>query len=135
MSETIYIETSILGYLTARSSNNLLLMANREITQAWWENRRDRFTLYISQIVLDEVARGEAEMATKRLEIVRDFPLLEVNEAVRSLAGQFLTRSNLPSKAADDALHIAVATVYGLNYLLTWNCRHIANAQIQKKLS
>jgi predicted nucleic acid-binding protein len=74
-------------------------------------------------------------MAAKRLEILRDFPLLEVNEAVQSLAVQFLAKSNLPPKAADDALHIAVATVYGLNYLLTWNCKHIANAQIQKKLS
>lgn len=63
------------------------------------------------------------------------FPLLDVNEAVEGLAMQFLAKSNLPPKAADDALHIAVATVYGLDYLLTWNCRHIANAQIQKKLA
>jgi hypothetical protein len=74
-------------------------------------------------------------MATSRLEILRDFPLLEMNKAVQDLAAQFLAKSNLPPKAADDALHIAVSTVYGLNYLLTWNCKHIANAQIQKKLS
>lgn len=135
MSETVYIETSIIGYLTARPSNNLILMANLESTRQWWETRRDRFTLYISQVVLDEVARGDAEIATRRLEILRDFPLLEVSEAVQNLAAQFLTRSNLPPKATDDALHIAAATVYGLDYLLTWNCRHIANAQIQKKLA
>ena len=135
MSETVYIETSIIGYLTARPSNNLILMANLEATRQWWETRRDQFTLYISQVVLDEVARGDAEIATRRLEILRDFPLLEVREAVQNLAAQFLTKSNLPPKAADDALHIAAATVYGLDYLLTWNCRHIANAQIQKKLA
>lgn len=135
MSETVYIETSIVGYLTARPSNNLILMANLEATREWWDTRRDQFTLYISQVVLDEVARGDMEMATRRLEILFDFPLLEVNKAVQNLAAQFLTRSNLPPKAADDALHIAVSTVYGLNYLLTWNCKHIANAQIQKKLS
>lgn len=135
MNETVYIETSIIGYLTARSSNNLILMGNVEATRDWWETRRTQFTLYISQIVLDEVARGDSKIATRRLEILHDFPLLEVNEDVQNLAGQFLTKSNLPPKAADDALHIAVATIYGLDYLLTWNCRHIANAQIQKKLS
>jgi len=135
MNETVYIETSIVGYLTARPSNNLILMANLEATRQWWDTRRAQFTLYISQVVLDEVARGDAEMATKRLEILRDFPLLKVSEAVQNLAVQFLAKSNLPPKAADDALHIAAATVYGLDYLLTWNCRHIANAQIQKKLS
>ncbi|MEH2056494.1 MAG: type II toxin-antitoxin system VapC family toxin [Nostoc sp.] len=135
MSETVYIETSIVGYLTARPSNNLILMANLEATREWWDRRRNQFMLYISQVVLDEVAQGDTEIATKRLEIVRDFPLLEVSEAVQNLAAQFLAKSSLPPKAADDALHIAAATVYGLDYLLTWNCKHIANAQIQKKLA
>jgi len=135
MSETVYIETSIIGYLTARPSNNLILMANLEATRQWWETRRTQFSLYISQVVLDEVARGDREIATKRLELLHDFPLLEVSADVQNLADQFLSKSNLPPKAADDALHIAAATVYGLDYLLTWNCRHIANAQIQKKLA
>jgi|688.fasta_scaffold660274_1 predicted nucleic acid-binding protein len=134
MSETVYIETSIIGYLTARMSNNLILMANVETTREWWDARRDQFELYISQTVLDEAARGDAEIATRRLEILSGFPLLEVNEAVQDLSTQFLTKSNLPPKAADDAIHIAIATIYGLDYLLTWNCKHIANAQIQKKL-
>jgi predicted nucleic acid-binding protein len=132
---SVYIETSIIGYLTARPSNNLILMANLAATREWWDTRRTQFTLYISQVVLDEVARGDAEIATRRLEILGNFPLLAVSEAVQNLAAQFLAKSNLPPKAADDALHIAAATVYGLDYLLTWNCRHIANAQIQKKLS
>ena len=134
MSETIYIETSIIGYLTARSSNNLILMANVETTRQWWDDRRSQFMLYISQVVLDEVARGDDEIASRRLEILRNFPLLEIDQAVQHLAAQFLSKSNLSPKASDDALHIAAATVYGLDYLLTWNCKHIANAQIQKKL-
>lgn len=134
MTETVYIETSIVGYLSARSSNNLILMANVEATREWWDNRRSQFSLYISQVVLDEVARGDVEIATRRLEILSDFPLLEINQAVQNLAAEFLSKSNLPPKASDDALHIAAATVYGLDYLLTWNCKHIANAQIQKKL-
>jgi predicted nucleic acid-binding protein len=135
MSETVYVETSIIGYLTARTSKNLVLMANVETTRRWWDNRRTQFDLYISQTVLDEVARGDAEIANSRLEMLSGFPLLEINEVVQDLAVQFLTKSNLPPKAADDALHIAASTVYGLDYLLTWNCKHIANAQIQKKLA
>ena len=134
MTETVYIETSIIGYLSARSNNNLILMANVEATRQWWDNRRSQFTLYISQVVLDEVAQRDSAIAAQRLEILRNFPLLEVDQAVQNLAEQFLSQSNLPPKASDDALHIAAATVYGLDYLLTWNCKHIANAQIQKKL-
>jgi len=134
MSESVYIETSILGYLTARSTKNLILAGNIEMTRDWWELRRSAFTLYISQVVLDEATRGDGEIAAQRLEAVRGFPLLEVTEAVQNLAIQFMTRSNLPPKASDDAIHIALATVNSLDYLLTWNCKHIANAQVQKKL-
>ncbi len=135
MSETIYIETSILGYLTARSTKNLILAANIEVTRDWWESRRGNFTLYISQAVINEVVLGDTEIAAQRLEILRGFPLVELNQAVQDLAAQFLTRSNLPPKANVDAIHIAAATVHGLDYLLTWNCKHIANAQIQGKLA
>jgi predicted nucleic acid-binding protein len=135
MSETVYIETSIVGYLTARSTKNLIIAANTETTRDWWEYRRSTFTLYIFQVVLDEVMLGDAEMAAKRLEVLQGFPLLELSDAVQDLAAQFLSRSNLPPKAAADAVHIATATVHGMDYLLTWNCKHIANAQIQKKLA
>jgi hypothetical protein len=135
MSETVYIETSILGYLTARSTKNLILAANIEITRDWWEFRRSAFTLYTSEAVLDEVVQGDAAIATQRLDILHDFPLLALNQDVQDLAVQLLTRSNLPPKARVDAIHIAAATVHGMDYLLTWNCKHIANAQIQGKLA
>ncbi len=135
MSETVYIETSILGYLTARSTKNLILAANIEITRDWWESRRNDFVLYTSEAVLEEVAQGDTEIADQRLEVLRDFPLLALNQDVQNLAVQFLVRSNLPSKARVDAIHIAAATVHGMDYLLTWNCKHIANAQIQGKLA
>ncbi len=135
MSETVYIETSILGYLTARSTKDLILAANIEITKDWWELRRNTFILYTSEAVLDEVAQGDAEIAAQRLEFLRNFPLLALNQAVQDLAVQFLTRSSLPPKARVDAIHIAAATIHGMDYLLTWNCKHIANAQIQGKLA
>ena len=85
-----------------------------EITRDWWEFRRNVFTLYISQVVLDEASQGDAEIATQRLEAVRGFPLLEVTEAVENLATQFIMKSNLPTKTSDDAIHIALATVIEL---------------------
>ncbi|MFM8299174.1 MAG: type II toxin-antitoxin system VapC family toxin [Microcystis aeruginosa] len=135
MSETVYIETSVIGYLTARSTKNLIIAANIEITREWWEFRRNDFILYTSEPVLEEVAKGDTAIASQRLDILRDFPLLALNDAAQDLAKQFLTRSNLPPKAKVDAIHIAAATVHGMDYLLTWNCKHIANAQIQGKLA
>jgi hypothetical protein len=135
MSETVYIETSILGYLTARSTKDLILAANIEITRDWWESCRNAFILYTSEAVLDEVAQGDAEIAAQRLEILRDFPLLALNQSAQDLAAQFLARSSFSPKARVDAIHIAAATIHGMDYLLTWNCKHIANAQIQGKLA
>jgi predicted nucleic acid-binding protein len=142
MSETLYLETSILGYLTARSAydsasflmRDPILAAKIEVTRNWWQSRQSSFTVYVSRAVINEIARGDAEIAALRLDLVRGFPLLSLNQAVRDLAAEFLLKSNLPPKADIDALHIAAATVHGLNYWLTWNCKHIANAQIQKKL-
>ncbi|MBW4471132.1 MAG: type II toxin-antitoxin system VapC family toxin [Stenomitos rutilans HA7619-LM2] len=135
MSETVYLETSILGYLTARSTKNLILAANIEITKDWWEFHRNAFILYTSEAVLNEVAQGDETIAAQRLEVLRGFPLLALNQAVQTLAAQFLAHSSLPPKANVDAIHIAAATIHGMDYLLTWNCKHIANAQIQRKLA
>ncbi|KXS93230.1 MULTISPECIES: type II toxin-antitoxin system VapC family toxin [Microcystis] len=135
MSETVYIETSILGYLTARPSRDIIVAANIEITREWWEFRRSDFQLYSSQAVAKETAKGDAKIASQRLEILGNLSLLDLNQAVLDLAERFLERSNLPAKADVDAVHIAVATVHGMDYLLTWNCKHIANAQIQRKLA
>ena len=135
MSETVYIETSILGYLTARPSRDIVVAANIEVTREWWETRRNDFQLYSSQAVVKETSQGDAEIASQRLEILRSFSLLDLNQSVLSLAEQFLERSNLPAKADVDAVHIAAATVHGMDYLLTWNCKHIANAQMQRKLA
>ncbi|MCZ8189749.1 MAG: type II toxin-antitoxin system VapC family toxin [Microcystis sp. LE19-338.1B] len=135
MSETVNIETSILGYLTARPSRDLIVTANIEVTREWWNTRRGDFQLYSSQAVVKETSQGDVVIASQRLEILANLSLLDLNQAVLDLAEQFLERSNLPAKADIDAVHIAVATVHGMDYLLTWNCKHIANAQIQGKLA
>jgi predicted nucleic acid-binding protein len=130
VSETVYIETSILGYLTARSTENLILAANMKITQDWWNIRRGSVVLYASEIVEDEAARGDTTIANQRLNFLQSMIFLDLTEEAKELAQEFLKQSNLPPKAANDALHMALATVYGLDYLLTWNCKHMANAQI-----
>ena len=135
MSETVYIETSILGYLTARPSRDMVVAANIEVTKEWWNTRRGDFQLYSSQEVVKETSQGDVVIASQRLEILANLSLLDLNQAVLDLAEQFLERSNLPAKADIDAVHIAPATVHGMDYLLTWNCKHIANAQIQGKLA
>jgi predicted nucleic acid-binding protein len=135
VSETVYIETSILGYLTARPSRDIVLAANIEVTKEWWNTRRGDFQLYSSQAVVKETSQGDVVIASQRLEILANLSLLDLNQAVLDLAEQFLERSNLPAKADIDAVHIATATVHGMDYLLTWNCKHIANAQIQGKLA
>ena len=135
MKETVYVETSIFGYLTARSTTNLILAANMKVTQDWWENYRNFFTVYASQLVEDEAAEGDKAIANKRIDLLQSIAYLDITNEAIELSKEFLRQSNLPPKAANDALHIAMATVYGLDYLLTWNCKHMANAQIQKKLS
>jgi predicted nucleic acid-binding protein len=135
MSETVYIETSILGYLTARPSRDIVVAANIEVAREWWDTRRSDFQLYSSQAVIKETSQGDTMISSQRLEILRNFSLLDLNPFVLDLAEQFLGRSNLPAKADVDAVHIAAATVHGIDYLLTWNCKHIANAQIQRKLA
>ena len=135
MSETVYIETSILGYLTARPGRDVVVAASIEITREWWDTRRSDFQLYSSQAVVKETSQGDAVIASQRLKILGNLPLIDLNQSVFDLAEQFLGRSSLPAKANVDAVHIAAATVHGMDYLLTWNCKHIANAQIQRKLA
>ena len=135
MRETVYIETSILGHLTARPTDNLIVAANIKITQDWWHDFSGSFVLYASEVVEDEAAKGDRAIAAQRLNLLKSFMLLELTEEAFELSQAFLSQSNLPSKASNDALHMALATVYGLDYLLTWNCKHMANAQIQRKLS
>jgi len=135
MKPKLYIETSTISYLIARPSRDLIIAANQQVTHEWWDTHRSDFDLYISQIVIDEASEGDQEAAQQRLEKLKDIPLLELRTEALNLADKFIQRQALPVKASQDALHIAVATIYGMDYLLTWNCKHIANAVIGKKIA
>jgi hypothetical protein len=127
----VYVETSIISYLAARMSRDLITAAHQQITQEWWDNRRSDFDLFISQLVVREASAGDEQMAKKRLELIEKIPLLELGPHALDLAYALIQEGPLPEKASEDALHIAVATVHGMDYLLTWNCKHIANAQMR----
>ncbi len=135
MKPKVYIETTVASYLTARPNRDLIIAAHQQLTQEWWENRRTDFDLYVSQLVIQESSAGAAVMAQKRLEILDGLPLLDVNREAMSLARALVEKGPIPEKAAVDALHIAVATVHGIDYLLTWNCKHIANAEMQASVA
>ncbi len=127
--KTVYRETSIVSYLTARPSDNLLAAAWQKVTVDWWETQRSRFTLYISAVVLEEAGRGDSNAIERRIKALEGIPLLEANDEVRTLSKILLTEKALPPRAVDDSLHIALSAVHGIDFLLTWNCRHIDNAE------
>jgi predicted nucleic acid-binding protein len=130
----IYIETSLVSYLVARPSRDIVVAAHQQLTSDWWNNQSHHYDLFISQIVLDEARAGDKLEAAKRLAAIQDLPVLEVNEEVIRLAGNLVQSNAVPKKAAQDALHIAIACVNGMDYLLTWNCKHIANAKLRSKI-
>ena len=134
MKQRVYIETTIVSYLTARPSRDLILAAHQEVTRQWWEGRRKGFDLQISQFVLNEAAGGDAVMAKKRMALLKGIRQLPVTDEVIELGRALIADGLLPPKAGIDALHIAVASVYETDVLLTWNCRHLANAELLREL-
>lgn len=132
MSATVYLETTIPSYLAAKPSRDLITSAHQQLTLEWWQKRRAAFRLYISELVLEEAALGDRDMAQRRLDHLAGIPSLEITAPAQALAQSLLSSGLLPAKAAADALHVAVAAANGMDYLLTWNIRHLANAAIRR---
>ncbi|MBF0100987.1 MAG: type II toxin-antitoxin system VapC family toxin [Desulfobacterales bacterium] len=131
MKKTVYIETSIVSYLTARPSSNLLAAAWQKITIDWWDTQQNRFCLYTSDIVIEEAGKGNPKASELRISILSEIPILEITDSVLAFSKLIIKKGVLPQKAIDDSLHIALSVIHGIDYLLTWNCRHIANAEIK----
>jgi hypothetical protein len=131
--ESVYIETTFVSYLVSRPSRDLVVSGHQQLTRDWWEKRRSKFACFVSDAVLDEARDGDAEQAVLRLQAIEGFPRLAVTPEAERLAAAFLD-GVLPKKAARDAVHLAIATVGSVKYLLTWNCVHLANAQILDRL-
>jgi|SRR5688572_13745783 len=132
MPSSVYIETSIISYLAARSSSDIVVAAHQRLTQRWWQERRSLFSLFMSELVLTEAGAGDAEAAERRLAIAAGIPSLSIVPPVEELALRIIQHAQLPARAAADTIHVAVAAVHRIDYLLTWNVRHIANAEVRR---
>ena len=127
MKPTVYLETTIPSYLTGRLSRDKVIAGNQEATRRWWTQDRKNYSLFVSEVVLTEASSGDPLRVRARLHALKNIPILPLARAAEKLALSLRKRLAIPDKAAVDALHVALAAVYGLNFLLTWNCRHINN--------
>lgn len=132
--ETIYLETTIVSYLVSNPSRDLIVSAHQQITHEWWGIAQKRFKLFISEAVLEEISAGNSEAAIRRQEHVKEIPILGLNKDVRELVLNYEKNLGLPKRARADVVHIAFAVAYEMDYLLTWNCSHIANGEVIRRL-
>jgi len=134
LKDKVYIETSVISYLTARPSNDIRAMVNQNVTIDWWETQRSNYDIFISEFVVAEVSLGHPDAINRRLEVIADIMVLQATEDVRVLGQELIRCHALPATAEIDAYHVAIATVNGIEFLLTWNCTHIANARSRPKI-
>jgi len=132
--EIVYIETSLVSLLIANPSRDLVTAGHQQATRDWWRRRRASFRCVTSDETLVECARGNAEQVRLRLEVLAPLPTLRITAEVERLAAEFLSTGSLPATARSDAVHLAAASIARADYLLTWNCRHLANAQILRRI-
>lgn len=134
MKPALYLETSVIGYLTSRISRDLVTAGRQRLTREWWETRRGGYEVFVSPFVVDETDAGDAEAAAERAEALAGLPLIEPDERADRLAERLMREVPLPEKAAVDAAHIATAAIAGVAFLLTWNFKHIANAALRDRI-
>lgn len=132
---SVYIESSVISYLTARPSNDLIKSARKAVTEDWWKNERIRFEIFISSLVEEEISRGNQDAALKRKKITASLDYLDVSDTAKKIAKQLLESKLLPKNSLEDALHIGIASAEGIDFLLTWNFKHINNAETKQLIS
>lgn len=132
--DTVYVETSIIRYLRQKPSTQVVLAARQLLTHQWWNDERSHYQLVASQFVIDEASAGDPTLAAERLQLLAGIPLLPLDPVIADIADEIMSRAILPEKARTDALHIATVAHHRIQYLLTWNCRHIANARILPRI-
>ncbi len=135
MRPTVYVETSVISYLTSRPSRDLVVAAHQELTREWWALARGNYDLVISSVVIEEISRGDKDAVAKRLAVIAGLPVLGADQAVASLALEYQQMLEVSEQAEADLYHIACAVVFELDYLVTWNCAHIANANSAKRIA
>ena len=134
MKPRLYLETTIPSYLVARPSRDIRLLADQEVTRRWWEKCRGDYDVFVAELVLEEAARGDVEMAAARQAVLAALPQLGQTPEADALTASILRMEIIPASASPDAEHVALAAVHGMFYLATWNCKHIANPRNRKRL-
>ena len=132
--DTVYVETSIISYLRQKPSTRLVTAARQLLTHRWWDIERQNYELVVSQYVIDEASAGDPVLAAERLESLEGIPLLPTAAEIPHIANKIMSLGVLPPKSQVDALHIAAVAHHRIQYLLTWNCKHIANAKILPRI-
>jgi hypothetical protein len=135
MKPTVYVETSIFSALVARETTNLIAMARQQVTRIWWQNDAEQYSLFASDIVQMEARLGDPEMARRRLEFVASIPRLSCTVAAERIAEGLLIAGILPAKARTDAIHLGIATIHSLEFVVSWNCKHLANGPIYRRVA
>ncbi len=134
MKPSVYLETTIISYLAAWPSRDLVLAGHQQLTRDWWETRRGEYDLCISEAVVQELQDGDPDAATRRLALVDGIRLIFVTPENLALAVEMARRSGLPAKAGIDALHVTLAAAHKIDFLMTWNCKHIAGAGFRPRI-
>lgn len=132
--EKVYLESSFISYLVSNPSENLIVAAHQQISFQWWKQCRNHFDCCVSEAVIREISVGDPNEILKRIEIISGLTVLMASEQAEELTTKILNRNILPKKAAADAAHIAIAATNHIDYVITWNCKHLANAQIIKRI-
>ena len=131
MKQSVYIESSVISYLTAKPSRDLIVAAHQQLTREWWDSALPKLNAFVSQFVINEIALGDREASKARLSVISNFSQLKMNAEIVDLANRYFKTIHIPEKAKADAYHLAMATWHGIDYLVSWNCTHIASGRVR----
>ena len=134
MSCSVYLETTIVSYYCSRPHRDIIISARQQLTELWWGTQIKNYNVFISDLVLEESAKGDNVAAAKRLEAISNFSILEIDDECSDLAKILISKKAIPAEFPEDALHIAVAAMNGIDFILTWNFAHINNAMKREKI-
>jgi hypothetical protein len=133
--DTVYVETTVVGSIAGRLHPNPLIAARQEASRKWWSNARSQFQLFVSQLVVDECLAGDPDAAQERVDELTEIPRLQITDAAKHVADALMDRKAIPASEPRDALHIGIAAAHGVQYLVTWNFKHIANATLRDRIN
>ena len=135
MKPKVYIETSVISYLASKPSRDIVIAGRQAISHDWWKNHRQGFDLRISALVEEEISRGDVWAAKRRMALIEKIPSLVITDKATEMSEFLLTKGLIPKGSEEDALHIGIAVAQGVDYLLTWNFKHINNAKMKIEIN